>query len=113
MDDAQRQEVADDIKRLRKERGWSQAKLAEEARVDEDTVAAAESGRRRTQEGNLRAILDALDIEPTAARLVLTGLPEDVDVFVRVVAERLRHMDSDRRAHVLADLYPRLLTHGD
>jgi hypothetical protein len=36
-------------------------------------------------------------------------VPEDARVFLKVAAQRLKVLPEDRRARVLADIYPRLL----
>lgn len=111
MDAAQRQRVGGQIRTARKMRGWSQEDLAREAEVSANTVVAAESGRKRTQDGKLRAILDALDIDPTLSEaLPLADIPEDVRTFLTVALQRLKVMPESKRARVLADIYPRLMS---
>jgi transcriptional regulator with XRE-family HTH domain len=111
MDAVQREGVGARIAALRKERGWSQEKLAEEAGVSPRTVFSVEKGERSPQPAKLRAILDALDVaEPQNGDLVIEGMPEDVAVFLRVAAQRLCVLDYPARSQVLADIYPRLLS---
>lgn len=110
MDQEQRAEVAAQVRQGREMRGWSQRRLAEEAGVAENTVTKLEKGERATQPGKLRAILDALGIEPTGTVIDLEGVPEDVKIFLTVAAQRLRVLDEADRQRVLNDLYPRLLT---
>lgn len=110
MDQNQRQQVGDRIKAARDDRGWSQARLAQEARVSENTILSIERGQRTPQPAKLRAVLDALGLAaPADGSLDLDGVPEDVRVFLRVAAQRLKVLPPDRRAQVLADIYPRLL----
>lgn len=111
MDTEQREQVAEKIRATRKERGWSQARLAQEAGVSENTVLSIETGKRTPQEGKLRAILDALGLAtPIDGSLDLEGVPEDVRIFFRVAAARFRAMtDADQRARALARMYPALI----
>lgn len=109
MNEEQRRELANRVKAARQERGWTQATLALEAGVAENTVLSIEKGRRDPQPEKLRKVLDALGIVPTATVLELAGVPEDVSLFLTVALQRLRVMDENDRNKVLADLYPRLL----
>lgn len=110
MDVEQRKQVADRIKSVRQERGWSQSKLAQEAGVSENTVLSIEGAKRTPQEGKLRAVLDALGlVTPPDGELDLEGVPEDVRIFLRVAAQRLKVMDDTARARALAAMYPLLL----
>lgn len=109
MNQEQRAEIAAQVKEARNERGWSQARLAEEAGVSENTVMKLEHGERATQPAKVRAILDALGIEPLATAIDLEGVPEDVRIFLTVAAQRLGVMEDGQRQKVLTDLYPRLL----
>jgi transcriptional regulator with XRE-family HTH domain len=111
MDTDQRKQLAERIIAARKERGWSQNRLAQEADVSPNTVLSIEQAKRVPQEGKLRAILNALGIEPLAANatLDLSDVPADAQMFVRVALQRLKVMDEPTRNRVLADLYPRLL----
>jgi transcriptional regulator with XRE-family HTH domain len=110
MDAQQRAQVAERIREARKVRGWSQARLAEAAGVSENTVLSMEKGKN-AQEGKLRAVLDALGIMPPAeGALTLDGVPEDVQIFLRVAAQRLSVLSPDARDHKLAMLYPQLIS---
>lgn len=110
MEHEQRNEIAERILAARKSRGWSQRRLADEAGVAENTVIALEKGTRQPQEAKLRAVLSVLGmLEPIDGVLSLDGVPEDVRVFLRVAALRLKEMDEAERARVLADMYPRLI----
>lgn len=110
MDQNQRQQTGERVKATRKERGWSQERLAQEAGVSPNTVLAIEKAERQTQPGKLRPVLDALGLaEPVDGVLDLEGVPEDVRVFLKVAAQRLKVLPADRRAPILADIYPRLL----
>jgi len=110
MNEDQRREVGDKVKQARLERGWSQARLAKEAGVSENTVISIERGVRATQAGKLRPVLDALGLAtPPDGSLDLEGVPEDVRIFLRVASQRLSVLGEQDRARVLADIYPRLM----
>lgn len=108
MDSEQRAQLGAQVKEARKRRGWSQARVGVEAGVAENTVLAIEHGKT-AQAAKVRAVLDALDLIPPATVLALDGVPEDVRIFVTVALQRLKVIDVDARARLLADLYPRLL----
>ena len=55
------------LRERRQQLGWSQARLAQEAGVTENTVADAERGLRATRPSKLAAILAALGEPPPAA----------------------------------------------
>lgn len=113
MDEQQRAELAAKVKETRNARGWSQARLAQEAGVSENTVLKLEQGVRATQGTKVRQILDALGIAPLAKVIDLEGVPEDVQIFLTVAALRLKAIGDDAvRQRVLNDLYPRLLLDG-
>lgn len=110
MDLEQRKQVGDRIAEARKGRGWSQKRLADEAGVSENTVLSIEQATRQAQPAKLRAVLTALGMpEPIDGTMSMEGVPEDVRVFLRVAAQRLKVMDAPARARILADIYPRLL----
>ena len=94
----------------RNAKGWSQEYLAQVAGVSENTVLAFEKGTKKTQGRLVRAILDALDMEPLPEHTInLDGISEDARLFLLVAARRLRVMDDETQRRVLTDLYPRLL----
>lgn len=74
-----------------------------------NTVGSLELGKHDTQGEKVRAILDALEIQPTASLIDLTDLPKDVQAFVRVFLKRVPLLDDSARGRVLADLYALLL----
>jgi len=110
MDENHRKQLGDRIRTARKARGWSQARLAEAAGISENTVLSIELGKRTPQGTKLRAVLDALGLAaPADGVLDLEDVPDDVRVFAKVAVQRLKVLPDDRRALVLADIYPRLL----
>lgn len=114
MDELQRKQVGARVREARRARGWAQARLAQEADVSENTILSIEQGKRETQAGKLRAVLDALELAaPVGGDLDLDGVPDDVRIFVKVAVKRLTAMDHAERAQLLAELYPRLLLMPD
>lgn len=112
MNTVQRESVGARVKALRLDRGWSQKRLGKEASVSENTVIAIEKGTKKTQPEKLRAVLDTLGVplQQDDDQIVIQGMPEDIAVFLRVAAQRLSVLDPDRRARLLSEIYPRLLT---
>jgi DNA-binding XRE family transcriptional regulator len=122
MDKQQHVQLAKAVKERRRALGWSQARLAEEAGVVENTVGAIEAPARPnydwskkprvTQDGKLRPVLDALGLSmpANAAVISLDGVPDDVARFLKVAVNRLKNIeDADARARILADIYPRII----
>lgn len=108
---SEQQNPGDRIRDARMARGWSQARLAREAGVVENTVLSIEKGRRVTQGDKLRAVLDALGMASLEddSTLDMSGVPDDVRTFLRVAARRFAAMEEDVRVRLLNDLYPRLI----
>lgn len=108
---SEQQNPGDRVRDARLARGWSQARLAREANVAENTVLSIEKGRRVTQGDKVRRILDALGMASLEehSTLDLSGVPEDARTFLRVAARRLASMEEDVRARLLNELYPRLI----
>lgn len=107
----QRHAIGERVQHARESLGWSQATLAKEARVSENTVGSIENGRHRTQPEKLRQVLDALGLAPVgdASYLSMEEVPKDVQVFLTVVSQRLAALDDHRRTKLLARVYPMLL----
>ncbi|GAB2677485.1 helix-turn-helix domain-containing protein [Thalassiella azotivora] len=98
----QRAAVAAQIRQERKRRGWSQEKLADTAGVAKNTVNAMENGRS-VRPGNLRAVLDALEIDPLAERGP-TPADDDAEFGAEIIRQWLRQQPEDQRARAIKDL---------
>ena len=114
MDQEQRKQLGNTVRARRNELGWSQAKLAKQAGVSENTVLSIEAAKpdaRGPQEAKLRAVLDALGmVSPADGVLDLEGVPEAAVLFIRVAAKRFAAMsDESKLDRVLARLYPILI----
>ena len=77
------------IQRARKARGWSQARLAEAAGVSTNTVGSVELAKP-VRKGNLRAILDALDMTPEAMDAPKADTAPEVEPDVQLVLDVVR-----------------------
>ena len=80
MDDQTASTVGGQVRRARKTRGWTQGNLAEAAWVAPGTVTSVENDRK-VRPGNLRAVLDALDIPP------ISDTPRTVDDGVKLALD--------------------------
>lgn len=110
MDTSQREEVVAQVRRLMIQQGLSQADLAKKAGVSENTISGFLTGKKDTQQGTLRKILDALGIVPAGPKVVpVDDAPADVVAFLEVCAFRLHDLDDRDREHVLVGLYGALL----
>ena len=54
--------VADNVKRLRQQRGWSQVRLAMEAHVSQQSISFIERGRNEPSADMIRALAKALNV---------------------------------------------------
>jgi len=89
------------VRRARKARGWTTQQLADEAGVAQGTVTRIENGRP-TRPGNLKAVLDALDLEP--AHLSRQEPDEAVSLALDLVSKWLMAMPEAERNHAVHDL---------
>lgn len=80
MDAGQAAQVGAQVRRARRAHDWTGAELAERAGVAPGTVVRIENGRS-VRPGNLRAVLDALEIPP------LADIHRDVDENVRLALD--------------------------
>lgn len=97
------------IEKARLDKGWSQARLAREAHVSENTVLNHEAAKTRTQPAKLAAMEQALGLASHGDEMSLSGVPEDVRWFLHHAALRLTAMNDDARSRLLAELYPWLI----
>jgi transcriptional regulator with XRE-family HTH domain len=79
----QMDQVGHEIKKLREERGWSQAKLAVEAGMSVSGVSMIENGKRNLSTATLEKLASALEVEvrdlfpPLGQAPLFTGRPEE------------------------------------
>ena len=113
LDAEQRKHLGRRVAVARKQRGWSQARLAEEAGVSENTVMTLESGTRATQAAKVRAVMDVLGLTAGDECLILAdGLQDDSKLYLTVAARLLAETTNDDvRARLLARMYPAMLRH--
>lgn len=110
MNEEQRKALGERVRDARRSRGWSQDKLADAAGVTPNTVLAIENATRQTQASKLTRVLTALGMEtPPDDSLSLDGVPEDVRVFLTVVAARMKALNENERALILSKVYPFLI----
>lgn len=87
------------IVEAREAHGWSQAELAERTGFTDNTIRKVERGER-VRPGTLRAILDAVGIEPVAEVHARVGFPADVQVVLDLVGMYLVALPEEERAAV-------------
>jgi transcriptional regulator with XRE-family HTH domain len=75
--------------------------LAEKAGVADGTITRLETGQK-VRPGNLRAVLDALDIAPTASRP--SDLPGNVQLAKDLVEKWMMALPEGERDHALQEL---------
>lgn len=86
--------IGTEVRNARKSKGWTNAQLADAAGVAPNTVSAIENGKN-VRPGNLRAVLDALGIEPTTAG---ASYSDDVELIRDMVGQWLLALpDSERK----------------
>ena len=82
--------VANNIKRLRKEKGWTQVKLSLEAHVSQQAISFIESGRNEPSADMIRALATAFGV--TASEIMgdeipsidLSGLTENEMILLKI-----------------------------
>lgn len=94
-------DVGTQVRRARRARGWTGADLAEAAGVAGGTIVRIENGRD-VRPGNLRAVLDALElvVEPVHP----TDKDEDARFAVELVGKWIEALDPADRATAIRDL---------
>ena len=95
-------DIATQVRCARRARGWTGAQLADAAGVAGGTIVRIENGRD-VRPGNLRAVLDALDLTARAEEPV-TGADEDARFAVELVQKWIEALDPDERAGAIRDL---------
>lgn len=111
MDDKQAAALGAQVRQARKQHVWTVQELADRAGVAKNTVTAVELGRN-VRPGNLRAVLDALGIEPLVTE-VKDGYPEDVQLILDVIGQWLRAKDEDQRTNAIRKLMMFVATDGN
>lgn len=101
MDERQRQSLAAQVRSARRSRGWTQDELAEQAGVAPGTILRLEKALG-VRQGNLRAILAALDIPPL--HLSEPGADPGVDLAKDLVEKWLLAMEPDERNTAIQEL---------
>lgn len=94
-------EIGAQVRRARKARGWTGAQLADAAGVAGGTIVRIENGRE-VRPGNLRAVLDALELvtQPQAP----ADADEDARFAVELVGKWIEALDPEDRAAAIRDL---------
>ena len=68
--------VSENIKRLRKEKGWTQVRLSMEAHVSQQAISFIESGRNEPSADMIRALSKALGV--TSAEIMGDSVSDDL-----------------------------------
>jgi transcriptional regulator with XRE-family HTH domain len=101
MSEQQMASIAAQVRRARKAAGHTVKGLAEVAGVADGTITRIETGQK-VRPGNLRAVLDALGIQPTA---VTSGpTPDNIQLAMDLVKKWLMAMDEGERDHAVQEL---------
>ena len=100
MDAMQARKIGTEVRIARKSRGWTNARLAESAGIARNTVSAIENGKT-VRDGNLRAVLSALDIEPTIAG---SSYSREVELLRDMVGHWLSALPDSERNDAQGDL---------
>jgi transcriptional regulator with XRE-family HTH domain len=108
MDEAEALRIGAEVRQARQDKDWTHEQLAECAQVSPDTVAAIEAGRS-TPSGTLRAVFDALGIDPTAEGVSYSRdialLQEMIGQWLLVLPEAEREDAQDQlRRFILAHM---------
>lgn len=92
--DSQQVAIGKQVRAARKARGWTAARLAQEARIAPNTVGSIERGEGY-QDGKLAAVLKALDFTPQLS--IGTDYPDDVEEARTWLSAHLVAMSPEHR----------------
>jgi len=95
-------DIAAQVRRARRAKGWTGAQLAEAAGVAGGTIVRIENGRD-VRPGNLRAVLDALELTVQAEEPIREG-DEDARFAVELVQKWIEALDPEERHEAIRDL---------
>ena len=109
MDERQAARIGAQVRQARKRNALTVHDLAEKAGVAPNTVTRVELGRS-VRPGNLRAILDALRIDPMADS---DDVAQDVELAQSVISQWLRHQPETRRREMIGRLMRMVADDGD
>jgi transcriptional regulator with XRE-family HTH domain len=109
MEQRQADRVGGMVRRERKSRGWTGAQLADAAGVAPGTVVSIENGRS-VRPGNLRAVLDALNIDPVVLSAGTPTVDDDVQLVLDVIQKYLEGMSPEDRGAAVRDLIRHVTT---
>lgn len=109
MSMSQEQHLGAQVREARTKRGWTGRQLADAAGVAAGTVVRIERGNG-VRPGNLRAVLDALGIEPGA---VVTEYTPDVETAVMMLGAWLSSLGPTDRSSAIRDLGAFIAGRGD
>lgn len=97
--------AADNIKRLRSQRGWSQVRLAMEAHVSQQSISFIERGRNEPSAEMIRALAKALNVSTSE---IIDSIPETG----KLRTERCYIDSLDPNQERLLSLFDQLNFHG-
>lgn len=83
--------VSENIKKLRKEKGWTQVRLSMEAHVSQQAISFIESGRNEPSAEMIRALSKALGV--TSAEIIGDSVSDENSTFTQVEIRLLRILD--------------------
>lgn len=98
MDEQERQQLASEVRAMRRGLGLSQNKLAERAGVAPRTVRNLESGKVKTQPGHLDQILRAVGYVKPIPR----PWDDEVEAFLQILGYRLSRVSHEERENLIA-----------
>ena len=99
------------VRRARKAKGWTLADLAEEAGISPNTANALELGRK-VRPGNLRAVLEALEMSPEQ-HTDPTEIDGGVRLAMDLVQKWLEALPKEERVEKVQELTRFIMLSGD
>lgn len=100
------------VRRARKAKGWTLNDLAAAAGISPNTANALELGRR-VRPGNLRAVLDALEMSPEVQHTDPTEIDGGVRLAMDLVQKWLEALPKDERVEKVQELTRFIMLSGD
>lgn len=103
MDAQQAARLGAQVRQARKRHPWTVRELAEAAGIAPNTVTAIEAGKN-VRPGNLRAVLDALGIDPLSSDDSASSADQDIALAQSIIAQWLRRQSADDRREMIRGL---------
>ncbi|EJL6303947.1 TPA: helix-turn-helix transcriptional regulator [Vibrio cholerae] len=92
--------IGDNLKRLRRDKGWTQGELAEHCGIRFGQISKIERNETDPKLSTIYAIIKALDCTPNA--LLMDVSKTSLDAVMEIALERMQKLPDEDKQHLLA-----------